>query len=502
MTARKTTLVGFVVALAIYIVRILPWAMAQLWLDEVITLYHYCGAFHPNATLGAIFRSYTMANNHMLSSVVYWLWLRVVPLTAPEILLRLPSLLFGALTLAVIVFWWRKWLGARIAVLGAIVFAASPVFPAFAYQIRGYSLSMLLAAIGVALAATLLEQLQNKTATWRTQLALFLTSLAQPLIMPSAAVFPAAIASWIALERYPGCNIFGKNSQRAIVAGVPTMLGALLGVAYYLTLGEQFRIARLDAAEISADWWTTSSSFLHVLLALVVHLGVLMLPLVISRFVRNLWRTPLFNRSNIILISWIGMEFLMYSVVGRQAVPFPRNSLVFFPLVTFSALLSLCALPHRFRCSKVLLGAAVVVIFFGIGITYWQERTCLQMVRAGDIPQDLLKQQYRGDDSTRTIVRNLHEAGLCETSYLLVSDNDGTVAKWYYNIMGHPSSRTRDRTETLENPIFWQQPDGPAKLFVSARLAPEADQLYRMAQYPLPHKCMMQMKYRDFYGPQ
>ena len=502
MTSRRTSWIGFIFALVLYVVRILPWATAQLWIDEVITLYNYAGAFHPGTTLGSVFRNYTLANNHILSTAIYWCWLKIVSVSAPEILLRLPSLVFGVLTLAVIIFWWRKWLGARIAVLGAVVFAASPVFPAFAYQIRGYSLSMLLAAVGVALAATLLEQVQNKTPTWRTQLALFLTSLAQPLIMPSAAIFPAAIASWIAVERYPGCNFLGKNSQRAIVAGVPTMLGALLGFAYYLTLGEQFRIARLDAAEISADWWTTSSSFLHVLLALAVHLGVLMLPLVISRFVRNIWRTPLFNRSNIILISWIGMEFLMYVAVGRQTVPFPRNSLVFFPMVTFAALLSLCTLPHRFRCTKVLLGTAVVAVFLGIGITAWQERTCLQMVRAGNIPQDLLKQQYRGDDSTRTIVRNLHDAGLCDNSYLLVSDNDGTVAKWHYEVLGHSPRRVYDRTLLLANPRFWEEPNGVAPVFVSARLAPEAEQLYRIAQYPLPWKCIMQLKFRDFYGPQ
>ena len=227
-----------------------------------------------------------------------------------------------------------------------------------------------------------------------------------------------------------------------------------------------------------------------------------MLPLVISRFSRDLWRTPLFNRSNIILISWIGMEFLMYGVAGRQAVPFPRNSLVFFPLVTFAALLSLCALPRRFRCSKVLLGTAVVAVFLGIGITSWQDRTCLKMVRAGDIPQDLLKQQYRGDDSMRTIARNLHEADLCDSSCLLVSDNDGTVAKWYYKVLGHSPKQVRDRTDLMRNPQFWWQPDGPSVLFVASRLRPEADQLYDIAQYPLPRKCIMELKFRDFYGPQ
>lgn len=280
------------------------------------------------------------------------------------------------------------------------------------------------------------------------------------------------------------------------------MLGALLGVAYYFTLGEQLRLARLDAGEISADWWTTSSSFLHVLLALVMHLGVLVLPLVVSRFVRNIWRTPLLNRNNIILISWIGTELLMYGAAGRSTVPFPRNSLVFFPLVTFAALLTIRVLPRRFMRRGVVFGAATLAVLWGIGITAWQEVVCLRQVRAGDIPQDLLKQQYRGDDSTRTIVRNLHDAGLCDNSYFLVSDNDGTVAKWHYEVLGHSPQRVYDRTLLLENPRFWETPNGVVPVFVSARLAPEADQLYRIAQYPLPWKCIMQLKFRDFYGPQ
>ena len=184
MSSRKVSWIGFAAALALYALRTMPWATAQLWLDEVITLYHYCGAFHPEATMGAIFRSYTMANNHILSSAIYFLWLKLVPLTAPEAVLRLPSLVFGALTLATVAFWWRKWLGARIAALGALVFAASPVFPAFAYQIRGYALSMLLSAVGVALAATLLDAPARRGTAWPVQLALFVVALGYPAEQP------------------------------------------------------------------------------------------------------------------------------------------------------------------------------------------------------------------------------------------------------------------------------------------------------------------------------
>ena len=500
MTPRRTSWIGFIFALVLYVVRILPWATAQLWIDEVITLYNYAGAFHPGTTLGSVFRNYTLANNHILSTAIYWCWLKIVPVTAPEILLRLPSLVFGALTLAVVCFWWRKWLGTRIAVLGTVVFAASPVFPAFAYQIRGYSLSMLLAAIGVALAAEVLEE-APKHFHWKAQAALLLLGVLQPLIMPSAALFPAATALWLALTRRPGERLIGETFWRRCASAIPSALGGILGLAYYLTLGEQFRLARLDAGEISADWWTPSSSAMHVLAAMAAHLGVLLVPLVLTPVFRKI-KQLIYNKSIIILLSWLIAEALMYVAAGRQTVPFPRNSLVFFPMVTFAALLAIRDLPRRFIRRGVIFGAGMLVILLGIGITAWQEAVCLKLVRAGDIPQDLLKQQYRGDDSTRTIVRNLHEAGLCDHSYFLVSDNDGTVAKWHYEVLGHSPQRVYDRTLLLANRRFWEQPGGVALVFVSARLPPEADQLYNIAQYPLPRKCMMQLKFRDFYGPQ
>ena len=501
MSSRKVSWIGFAAALALYALRTMPWATAQLWLDEVITLYHYCGAFHPEATMGAIFRSYTMANNHILSSAIYFLWLKLVPLTAPEAVLRLPSLVFGALTLATVAFWWRKWLGARIAALGALVFAASPVFPAFAYQIRGYALSMLLSAVGVALAATLLDAPARRGTAWPVQLALFVVALAQPLVMPSAALFPAAIAAWIAVERRPADSFLGRNAPKAVAAALPTALGGLLGLAYYLTLGSQFRLARIDAGEISRDWWTASSSALHVLLALAAHLGVLLVPLGLALVFKKC-KQILNNKIVIIIISWLGAEALMYLAAGRQTVPFPRNSLVFFPLVTFAALLALRALPRHFCRGRYALGAAGVAILLGLSITSWQERICLKMVRAGDIPQDLLKQQYRGDDSIRTVVRNLHEAGLCDSAFLLVSDNDGTVAKWHYDLLGHSARRVYDRTELYANPYFWRQADGTAApVFVVARLAPEAEQLYSIAAYPISRQLLMEMKFRDFYGP-
>ena len=499
MSARKVSWLGFLAALALYLARVFPWATAQLWIDEVITLYNYAGAFHPGTTLGSVFRNYSLANNHILSTAIYWLWLRVVPLSAPETLLRLPSLVWGALTLAVIAFWWRRWLGAHLAALGAVIFAASPVFPAFAYQIRGYALSMLLAASGVALAAMVLDGAPGCLRP-KAQLALFLTSLAQPLIMPSAALFPAAVALWLALARRPGERLLGTTTWRRIASAMPSAIGGILGLAYYLTLGEQFRLARLDAGEISADWWTSTSSATHVLLALAAHLGVLLVPLALLVRRKN-YNQIVRYKVVIILLCWLVSEGLMYLAAGRQTVPFPRNSLVFFPLVTFAALLAARGLPRTLLRRGCWFGAGAAILL-GIGITSWQEHICLKMVRAGDIPQDLLKQQYRGDDSMRTIVRNLHAAGLCDVCYFLVTDNDSTVAKWHFEVMGHSPRRVYGRTELLANPQFWHEGTGAAPVFVSARLAPEAEQLYRIAGYPLPRKCIMQLKFRDFYGPE
>ena len=58
-------------AAALFLLRVTPWSMAELWFDEVLTL-QYFAIGQEDSTFLSIFRNYIMANNHFLNSAIYW----------------------------------------------------------------------------------------------------------------------------------------------------------------------------------------------------------------------------------------------------------------------------------------------------------------------------------------------------------------------------------------------------------------------------------------------
>ncbi len=491
----------FLAALFVYLLRVWPWANAQLNFDEVITLFNFCEIFSPNATLAEVFRNYHWANNHILSTAIYWGWTRLVTPQASEVVLRLPSILCGLMTLCVVGLWWRRFLGERLALFGVVIMAASPIFPAFAFQIRGYSLTMLLTSIAV---GATYEYLHRKRPAW---LALScLCALLQTLVMPTAAIMAAMLAIVTVLYRRPGETALGPALGRRFAAGTVIALAALLGLSYYLTLGNQFRLAMADAAQYSADWWPTWwSSARHVLTAFPLHLGLALIPIAATGLLL-LWphqsKPGLLSVRNGLMAfgAWLAVEGLLYLAAGKQ-VPFPRNSLTLLPLFTFAALLflrgsyAIRVLPWTALLPTIVLTAAV-----GIGITYWQDAAALAKTRKGDVPLNLLHQHYRGDSDTRTIVKNIHDSGRADLAFLVVSDNDSATAKWYYTIYGHNNNLVVDRSTLLQNPTFWR-PHPSVPVLVSARLEPEARQLYYIAQFKAPVCKLLTLERRQLWGP-
>lgn len=466
------------------------WGSAQLWFDEVISLNNYCGAFVPAAGLGNVFRNYSLANNHILSNALYWGWLRLVSPQAPELVLRLPSLLCGVATVWCAGLGYRRALGRRLALLCAALFAASPVFLPFAWQIRGYPLSVLLAALTM---LPVWEIIRNGFGRGRCLVLALLLAL-QPLIMPSGAVLAAATAVALALAR----------PRQWYLALFPAIGGAV-GLAYYLTVWEQFQAAALDAGSISRDWWTPVGSFCHVLFAFAVHLAVPLF-LVLCRLVRRGGGEGAVSRPHLrgavsLLAGWLLAELAMYLAGGAQRVPFPRNSLLFLPMVSFALLLLL----RQSGSGQWLKGRGFAAVLlacpvWGAAAMLLAHRAELRLVHQGDIPQNLLMQQYRGDISLRDFVDNLEAAGIGGKCLMVVSDNDGAVAKWYFMRRRYPAAHVFDRTAARAVPggVRALNREG-LPVFISARLVPEAEQLARLAGYDAIGECIMTTRHRQFY---
>ena len=94
----KRGLSWYVIVAAVFLLRSFLWFNAELWYDEVLTLSRFVFNSHDGSLLN-VFRDYPIANNHMLSTAVYWIWTHLVGLP-DEAILRIPSIVGGLATIA------------------------------------------------------------------------------------------------------------------------------------------------------------------------------------------------------------------------------------------------------------------------------------------------------------------------------------------------------------------------------------------------------------------
>jgi len=177
----KRGLSWYVIVAAVFLFRTFLWFNAELWYDEVLTLTRFVFNTHDGSLLN-VFRDYPIANNHILSTAVYWIWTHLVGLP-DEAILRIPSIVGGLATIAIVMRHWRKFIGDCLATVGGLMLAISPVFTAYAYQVRGYSLTFLLATVAV---SGVFEILYGNHS--RGQLLIAVASLLLPLVMPTNAI--------------------------------------------------------------------------------------------------------------------------------------------------------------------------------------------------------------------------------------------------------------------------------------------------------------------------
>ncbi len=365
---------------ALFLARAAAWAMEELWYDEILSLNLF--VMRPDSIF-AVFRDYRIANNHFLANAVQWLWCRIFPaVPGSELFLRVPSLLFGLGTLLVIACYWKKWLGKKFALVTAFLMAASPVFVAFAYQMRGYSLAMFLSTLAVTAAYA-----RKEAPTAKNGIALFLTSLALPLVMPSAAMLPMAICAsfalpWILREK--------DASLKALLQRVwPCAAGAFLGVAYYLTLWAEFQRARRESGGWESAWMVAA----HLLLAFGLHLALYAWPLSKKALKNSAVRSMLFG-----VLAAIAAVLILPSAVGRA--PFPRVFLPLLPMLTMAAAIAAKDFPKLddMPLKKLISLAILPGLFLGIATDYLNSYL---LDNYDTPPQNLLVQYYRGQSPNR-----------------------------------------------------------------------------------------------------
>lgn len=460
----KLAIFGTLLCLAVFAVHVIPWALSELWYDEVLTLRMYClGSESPLE----VCRNYVIANNHILMNVVNWLWVRTINFNLNELLLRLPAILCGIGTMLLVTCHWRKFIGERLAFLGGVLLAGSPVFLAFAYQMRGYSLTMLLSALAV---SGMLEIANGRQGFG--QFCLCLAALLQPLVMPSAAMMAAVPVLWLAWHEFTK----GEKLQKIIMAVMPVCVFTVLGFSYYFTLWPQFKHAAVDAGGWPSSWLVAA----HLLLAFAAHLGLLVLPAIacVPKLGRGGWRQA--SASAIVMLVAVAFTAAVPLCLrsGGHA-PFPRVFLPLLPFVTLAGLQALGQFPKI--CDKKLMYLALPLLLWGLALERVTDSLTKREIAQGKMPQNLLMQYYRGsDDNTRAVIF-LHRTGLCEGAIVLVNEYDEPAFSYYWTRLGlDPQfvvARNRLETESLKRRLE----AGEVHLFVLARNEDEAFELFDQA---------------------
>ena len=111
-----------------------------LWCDEALTIMNFT-----TLPFSRIYTEYVIANNHILYTYLLKLWISFIPPALYNLvfLFRLPGVFLGIVTLLLIYFLWRKYMGRNIAFILAMTLAVSHIFMIYATAVRGYILGLL-----------------------------------------------------------------------------------------------------------------------------------------------------------------------------------------------------------------------------------------------------------------------------------------------------------------------------------------------------------------------
>ncbi len=448
------------IALAIYVVRVMPWAISELWYDEVITLGDYVFDIHGRG-LGYVFRNYPVANNHMLSSAVYWLWVRFIDFNVTaEHLLRVPSIAFGALTIVLVMCHWRVWLGSRLAILGGLLLAISPVFTAYAYQIRGYALTMAMAAVAVSGA---IEVINGRHRTG--QVIAVAAMLLLPIVIPSNVILAPVLALFIAIVLWQT----GRSWTQCLLRALPALLAGAVGFSYYFTLWDAFLAVSREPGGWSSAWMVAG----NLALALLAHAGLFAVMLVgavvlcagkrharptqpaldptLAPAGRDRDPVPVDAASlgqsrqlpvppgvavGALTLGCVAVIVAVLVAARPAQAPYPRVFLVLLPPLTLAALLSGRVFPAIQRWPLVL--ASLLVVANGFVWERVSEVVTDAQLRRGATPNNLIQQYYRGADELRHLASLMAHQEWMENAVVVTDEYDFPTFRLYWQLSGGP----------------------------------------------------------------
>ncbi|HND89061.1 MAG TPA: hypothetical protein PK971_12065 [Saprospiraceae bacterium] len=358
----------------------------DLWNDEIYTLRNFVFKGLPT-----VLSDYHVPNNHVLANVLHWGWASLTGadfgdcLDAAWRIRLLPVLLSLGTVLVLMRTAERQW-GAGFAAGLALLSGIS--FQAFAFQVRGYPLT-LLAASGLLYYA--LRVLKENSLLWKNMVAAAALTAALLWAMPSNLYFVLVVAAAVPLAAWAGGRAGHMRPAcyfaAAMAAGVgcavllyAPLWGQMLSNKYFQA-GQPFQMAHWENSERTLRHW--------------VSWRWLLLPVVLWGCWKALTDRGLARSQGLLLAGALFLPFFISAARG-DAAPM-RSYLVQLPAFVLLAALgwaeALRSLPHR---ARLLGGLGLGLCVLGYGYSVYELRQRLdQGLHDGWRYQDLNYNYYQ-----------------------------------------------------------------------------------------------------------
>lgn len=232
--------------------RLVDLGSRSFWLDEILTFNR--ASLSPSALVLNSFQ-----NHHMPS-----FFLLLAPLTHtahPEYWLRLPSAIFGALSVALVFMIASRVAGRRAGLLGALYLGLSPAALGFAQEARSYTLLMALILVALYGVTRLAQDWRQSNVGWicyvvGTALALAVLGDTLPWFLAANFIFICLLA-WV-----PEPRRFILRVLKADIVILLTTLPLYAFMIHYETQGVATSLEWIPRLSLSQIWYSFGSVYL------------------------------------------------------------------------------------------------------------------------------------------------------------------------------------------------------------------------------------------------
>lgn len=440
----------------------------ELWTDEVYTLTMFA-----SVPLDAAAGDYSAPNNHILYSQGLHLWLSTIgSLRKAEFMLRLPNLALAATALGGAFALGLRCRGLAAAVAGAVMLGLTQMFLGHAMQLRGYGLSMALAAW---LAVLALPGQRGGALRWP---AIALLGAAALYTVPTNLLWLAPLAMCAVATS----ALAHRGWRPATVEALAWLAAGLLAAALYLPVYHDVLAAGGGPVE---DRWATvgrlATSFVDI--ALRDAWPLVILAACGGGVWLRTWRTSSGRQGLALIAGTVCGTFIAAGALGT--IPFVRNFCPLLPIVSVgvgylvseftSSLLGVvqrrrgAAYPETIHAAVA--GMVIAGVLLPAVLTHSRR---LETQRRQTFAQDGYFNYYDADFHPARLVKALRDTAPAEEGYLLmIPDEDNFTVSYYLAQYAVPQRKTPPA-------------GGPPAIRLYAALAPQTDVQLLLGQWQLP----------------